>query len=179
MCLRASRPQVAAVLRQLMHQATSGIRGHACHKCHCCRCSYFTRPAAVLQRQLENGIWILDLPLQSGVCGVTAASPDAWQQLQHVEVIASLRRRTGAGFVLRGSPLQQHQLQQQQALQGLYVRVVGEDQETLYRGAVAACELISVFWGHTPQVCGFSATLALGLRPFTPSLFLRIFQGAV
>ncbi|CDJ48405.1 hypothetical protein, conserved [Eimeria brunetti] len=91
-------------------------------------------------RQLENGVWILDLPLQTGVCGVTAASPDAWQQLQHVEVIASLRRRTGAGFVLRGSPLQQQQQvqQQQQMFQGVYVRVVGEDQETLYRGAVAA-----------------------------------------
>ncbi|CDJ36241.1 uncharacterized protein EMH_0058570 [Eimeria mitis] len=90
-------------------------------------------------RQLENGVWILDLPLQAGVCGVTAASPDAWQQLQHIEVIASLRRRTGAGFVLRGSALQQQQPQQQQQTpQGVYVRVVGEDQETVFRGAVAA-----------------------------------------
>ncbi|CDJ69762.1 hypothetical protein, conserved [Eimeria necatrix] len=89
-------------------------------------------------RQLENGVWILDLPLQTGVCGVTAGSPDAWQQLQHVETIASLRRRTGAGFILRGSPLSQQQQQQQQTPQGVYVRVVGEDQETVYRGAVAA-----------------------------------------
>lgn len=111
----------------------------------CCRCSCFSGVATVLQRQLENGVWVLDLPLQSGICGVTAASADAWQQLQHVEVIASLRRRTGAGFVLRGSVLQQQPQQPQQTPLGVYVRVVGEDQETVYRGAVAACELRAHF----------------------------------
>ncbi|OEH74590.1 hypothetical protein cyc_00402 [Cyclospora cayetanensis] len=44
-------------------------------------------------RQSENGMWVLDLPLQSGVCAVTAASPESWQQLQHPETIAALRRR--------------------------------------------------------------------------------------
>ncbi|CDI81166.1 hypothetical protein, conserved [Eimeria acervulina] len=86
---------------------------------------------------------LLGADIKKTAVGQPGSSPDAWQQLQHVEVIASLRRRTGAGFVLRGSPLQQHQLQQQQALQGLYVRVVGEDQETLYRGAVAAWSCLS------------------------------------
>ncbi|KAL8450809.1 hypothetical protein Emed_002266 [Eimeria media] len=91
--------------------------------------------AAVLQRQLENGVWVMDFPLQSGVCAATAASPDAWQQLQRQELIANLRRRTGAGFVLRGR-------QQQQQQQGVYLRVASEDQETVFRGVVAAWSVV-------------------------------------
>lgn len=95
-------------------------------------------------KQQENGIWVLDLPLQSGVCGVTAASPDAWQELQQPEVLASLRRRTGAGFVLRGRPLQHQQQQQppQQQPQGVYIRIASDDPETVFRGTVAAWSLL-------------------------------------
>ena len=101
--------------------------------------AYDVAAAAALQRQQENGIWVLDLPLQTGVCAVTAATPEAWQQLQQTEALASLRRLTGAGFVLRGRPLLQQQQQQQQQPQGVYVRVASDDQETVLRGAVAAC----------------------------------------
>ncbi|XP_026191428.1 uncharacterized protein LOC34617587 [Cyclospora cayetanensis] len=77
----------------------------------------------------------------SGVCAVTAASPESWQQLQHPETIAALRRRSGAGFVLRGCPSQQQQ-QQHPHQQGVLVRVVAEDQETLFRGTVAVWSLL-------------------------------------
>ncbi|KAL8431375.1 hypothetical protein ACSSS7_005313 [Eimeria intestinalis] len=97
--------------------------------------------AAAVFRQLENGVWVLDFPLQSGVCAATAASPDAWQQLQRQDLIASLRKRTGAGFVLRGCHHLHHQQQQQQQ-QGVYLRVASEDQETVFKGVVAAWSVV-------------------------------------
>ncbi|KAL8269813.1 hypothetical protein Esti_006267 [Eimeria stiedai] len=87
-------------------------------------------------RQLENGVWVMDFPLQSGVCAATAASPHSWQQLQRQELLANLRRRTGAGFVLRGRQ------QQQQQRQEVYLRVASEDQEAVFRGVVAAWSVV-------------------------------------